>query len=1008
MGKKKTKKPIWKRILKWSGITFLVLLLIIILIPYLFKDQIVALIKEQANENLNAVVDFNEVELTFLSTFPNLTLTINDLVITGKDQFEGDTLISIGQTNLKLDFWNAVGGDQYQIDAVELIDPIINIHVLPDGSANYDIALSDSTATVTDEETAPFKLALENYSITNGDITYNDEYSVTYVHLAGLTHSGNVVIDDVVYTLETQTKSTDLTFSYDQIDYLYNSNSEIACNLEIAMPEEHMKITFKENQAKINALKLHFDGSMLMTDTDMDFDFTFNTLDQSFKSLLSVVPGVFSPDFGAIKTDGEIDLSGSFTGKMNETDMPGFELITSIDDAYLQYPGLPESIKDINVDLKISRKEGPDLNNIKVDLSTLKLAFLENKINASLQVSNIMTDPAIKSNLISYVNLSELNQAFPLSATDTYTGIINSDISLAGKLSSIENEKYEDFDAKGNLRIKEMAYNTPSLPYTVNIDSLHFIFSPANLKLANFSSRIGASDISATGDIDNYLGYLLKSDTLRGEFNVFSKLLNLDELMGTTTSASTETENKDGSTDVLETPVSDPNAEVAMIPGNINFALNTKMDEVMYDGLALKNVGGSVLLKDSKATVQNVTMGVFNGTIVMNGDYYAENSKEAIVNFDYDIKDLSFKESFEYFNTVQKFAPFTKYFEGNFSTKMNFSGKLDNQYYPIYSTISGLGNATSNRVKITEAPMLQKLAETIKLDELKSQTIDNLDISYEFKDGKIWIEETPFKLSGYPATISGTTSFTQELAYKINSEIPSSAFGSTANEMLMGLASKLSSSTGTEVKIPTKIPLEINIGGTLLAPEMSTNLKDIGKETTQNLVDQGKEIIIEKVTDAAKKILEKAQAEADALLAKAKTQADSIRSKTDEIAANIETKADSAHKVAIAEIENAAIKATQEAYAASQKGVDEASNPIAKKAAEKLKEKLDEATDTKVAATKKTATTKADNAKKTAYKNAETTRTEGEEKAVKIEGTAQTGAETIMTNANKKVDNLDK
>jgi hypothetical protein len=327
--------------------------------------------------------------------------------------------------------------------------------------------------------------------------------------------------------------------------------------------------------------------------------------------------------------------------------------------------------------------------------------------------------------------------------------------------------------------------------------------------------------------------------------------------------------------------------------------------------------------------------------------------------------------------------------------------KIEQQDNTVIATVNITGTHKGElKLPIPFIPAIPPSQKEVKLP------ID--DMKFEFKEGKIWVEETPFKLSGYPATISGTTSFTQELEYKINSDIPSSAFGSGANEMLMGLASKLSNAAGTDVKIPTKIPLEINIGGTLLAPIMSTNLKDIGKETTQNLVEQGKEIVVEKVTDAAKKILDKAQTEADALIAKAKTQADSIRSKTNTLATNIETKADSAHNLAILEIEKTAKKAQEEGYAASQKGVDEANNPIAKKAAEKIKEKLDAATDTKVNAAKKAAITKADNAKKTAYTKAETTRTEGEEKALKLESTAETGAETIMTNANTKVDNLGK
>jgi hypothetical protein len=42
----KKKKSLIKRLLKWTGITFLVLIISIILLPILFKDQLVQFIKD--------------------------------------------------------------------------------------------------------------------------------------------------------------------------------------------------------------------------------------------------------------------------------------------------------------------------------------------------------------------------------------------------------------------------------------------------------------------------------------------------------------------------------------------------------------------------------------------------------------------------------------------------------------------------------------------------------------------------------------------------------------------------------------------------------------------------------------------------------------------------------------------------------------------------------------------------------------------------------------------------
>ena len=53
-----------KKILKITGITFLVIIIALIATPYLFKDKIIAMVKETINENVNAQVDFADADIS--------------------------------------------------------------------------------------------------------------------------------------------------------------------------------------------------------------------------------------------------------------------------------------------------------------------------------------------------------------------------------------------------------------------------------------------------------------------------------------------------------------------------------------------------------------------------------------------------------------------------------------------------------------------------------------------------------------------------------------------------------------------------------------------------------------------------------------------------------------------------------------------------------------------------------------------------------------------------------
>ena len=100
---KEKKKSVFKRLLKWSFISFILLLGAVIVLPYLFKDEIIDFIENEVEKTLNAKLELGEVELSFLSTFPNFTLETSNTHLIGVEQFEGVQLFGSKQLEVTLD-----------------------------------------------------------------------------------------------------------------------------------------------------------------------------------------------------------------------------------------------------------------------------------------------------------------------------------------------------------------------------------------------------------------------------------------------------------------------------------------------------------------------------------------------------------------------------------------------------------------------------------------------------------------------------------------------------------------------------------------------------------------------------------------------------------------------------------------------------------------------------------------------------------------------------------------
>ena len=89
-----SKKSLFTKILKITGITFVISLLVLILLPIVFADTITEKVKVLANKNLEGELNFNDSELSFFKHFPSLTLTLHEFNLNGSKPFKNKSLIS--------------------------------------------------------------------------------------------------------------------------------------------------------------------------------------------------------------------------------------------------------------------------------------------------------------------------------------------------------------------------------------------------------------------------------------------------------------------------------------------------------------------------------------------------------------------------------------------------------------------------------------------------------------------------------------------------------------------------------------------------------------------------------------------------------------------------------------------------------------------------------------------------------------------------------------------------
>ncbi len=945
-----------KKFLKITGISVAILLALLIILPIAFKGKIVEQVKMAINENVHAEVDFDSFRISLLRNFPDVSFRLNGLKVIGVDEFQGDTLASVGSFFVSVNLMSIFSDDGYEIKTIRIDDPRLLLKVMPDGTANWDIAV------VPDEEEEPeeeppaeadldFKVALQRLQINNAHIIYDDREMNMYSRIQNFNHTlrGDFTADFTSLSIRNTTIES-LLVRFGGIPYLSGVSAALTADIDADL--DAFEFTFRDNNLQLNELMLVFEGRFAMPDNVMFMDFTFSSPQTAFRSFLSMVPAIYAKDFEDLQTEGTLSFNGHVKGAYDEFQIPGFGLDVMVEDGMFRYPDLPAAVSDVNINTRIFNPGG-DADLTQVDVDRFSLNFAGNPVDFRMKLRTPVSDPDIDASLSGRVDLDNVKDFYPLEEGETLTGMVESNMEARGQLSSIENQRYDDFLFTGTFLLNNFRYESNDFPEGVEIETADLRFSPRYAQLQSFTMRTGESDLSASGRIDNMLGFVLSDEMLMGRFETHSSFFNLNPFMA-------------------EAPEEQPGEEKPMelsaieVPANIDFALQSRFDRILFGELEITNARGGITIADQVVRMDNLHMNMLEGTLALNGAYNARNINQPEIDFDLDITGFDIQQTFQTFNTFQVIAPIGERASGLFSAGLNLSTALDYKLDPDLGTLAGGGNFRSNALVVENSPALVGLAENLKMDMFRELNVRDVNISFIFEDGRVNVEPFDIQFGSSRASLAGHHGFDQSINYQMNMAIPRAEFGEAANQVINNLAAQ-AAGVGLDIEPSETVNIGANITGTVNDPQISVSLAQTAEDTRQQVKDA--------IEDAVGEIWDEAQEEAEEVIDDAKDQA---QEELERRAAQVIDEAEQQARQIRREAKRAADKIRSEAREQAQRMEDEASGPIAKAAARRAGQEVIQSADQRADQLENEADNRAQNLIDEAREQADRIRTEEE------------------------------
>ena len=840
------------RIAAVAATSVTVVLVLLAVLPLFFSDRIARRVQVEVNRNVNARVSWRHAGLSFLRSFPDLGLTLDDLSIAGVGRFQNDTLATMPHLRVTLDLGsvlrNVTGNAPLVIRAVQLDRPRIALITLEDGAVNWDIAKKLETAPA--QSKASFAVSLQHLEIDDARILFDNRQSRLRATLAGYDQSLSGDFSQDRVTLRSRGSVDTASVVFGGVPYL--TRAKVALTADVNADFVAKTYAFANTELNLNDLKLRVTGSAKAIGKRLGLDVALEAPSTSFRSILSLVPAVYAHDFAKVKTAGTIAVDGRVKGAYGDGAFPSFAINAKVNDAAFKYTDLPLAARSIFLDLSLTNAGGSaDSTVARVD--RFRVVVGRNPIEARMSMRTPVSDPDVDVRVAGTLDLTDLKRTIKLDGVDELTGTVVANAAVRTRMSSVQKKQYDRVAASGALDVTGLTVKGKALPHPLAIRQASLALAPERAQLRSFAGTIGSSDIQASGSLDNLFAFVFRDDTLRGSATVRSNHFDLNEWKS-----------------------SDSDLEIIPVPAKIDLTLDATVSDLLYDKLKMSDAHGRLRLKDQRATLEAFQVNAMGGRVGVDGYYETTHLDKPTFDVALKLTKVDIPSAFQALVSIQKLAPAAKYATGSVTTDMRVTGGLGKDMMPLFPTLDGGGTLATSKLGMRGFPVLKSIADKTRLQFLNDPTVESLEATFRIANGRLSVQPFDVKLGGAAMRVAGSNGLDQSLEYHLDLRVPRALAGGAANQAIAGLVSQAGRAR-VDLEAAPEIPLSIELLGTVTNPSVKANVGTLATSAASTVTKAVEKTVSAKVSAEATRLVQEAEQQAATIRQDAQALADRVK-----------------------------------------------------------------------------------------------------------------------------------
>ena len=751
------------RVIRFSGLTIVVFLLLTTAFVYFYSNQIKNILLNELEKNIKeeVTVEINNVQLTWWTHFPNISLELQNIIITQKIRKKNDTLINLEHIGLGLDISELLAND-FTIEKIYLKNGKIGLRLF-DGKFNNFSILKDQSQ---DSATTQISLDLEQIRINKVNLEFEDFQEQ---HHYSIYFNRNKLKLKYSETGITSYLNGDLNVEKMTINGKnYFENRKVNSEIKLAYTNATNKFELKKSSLIFNGGVFDLDGYFI-NDSNKELDISFKAHEGKLSALASLLPPSISSEINKYKTKGNIYFDGRIKGSLSHKEKPSINVNFGFKNASFTDPKTKQSITDASLTGYFTNGQLRNSFSTKLIIDNFSIKTRGGRAKGSLSYSNFSV-PQVAIKLDAEMPFSSLVNILGNDDFHSPEGYLSAKLEIKSPLSLLLNDHQNSkIISRGELKINNVAFNIKNSDLDFEAINGHFLINKTDLGIINFEGRAGKSDFKLDGIISQFIPFVLGyGDELLLQGEVKSKFLDLDQLL----SQNINNEKKKNE------PVQNYNFKISEW---LSFDLGCSLDKVKFRRLKnndeLRNVSGEMHLKNQLFTYDHFHFTVASGRFENKGFINAQDKNNVTLFNQCTLDGLDVQEFFYAFEN----------FNQKFINDKNIKGKLKGTY-DVTLLFDHALRLKLNKMKlntdltITYGELLnftplQEMGKYLKKKKYNKYVLNNnlnkivfseLKSKISIVNGVILIPKMTIKNSVTSINISGTHSIDNKINYKID------------------------------------------------------------------------------------------------------------------------------------------------------------------------------------------------------------------------------------------------